>query len=123
MTDTLPDQCRRVNAQNSCLLHPRAVDHNRPIMALRKCPGLMIPQALVRPLARPHNKSALFLLSVIALVTTGVGFSIRGNIAGELQADLFDPVDKLKSAEMVATALGIVFLGFAGNDRHRQSVA
>jgi fucose permease len=59
------------------------------------------------------NKRSLFLLSVIALVTTGIGFSIRGNIASELQTDLFDPIDKLRSAEMVATALGIVFLGFA----------
>jgi MFS family permease len=60
-----------------------------------------------------YNRRSLFLLSVMALVTTGIGFSIRGNIASELQTDLFDPVDKLHSAEMVATALGIVFLGFA----------
>src|SRR5258708_29632684 len=59
------------------------------------------------------NKKRLFLLSVIALTTTGIGFSIRGNIASELQASLFDPIDKLHSAEMVATALGVVFLGFA----------
>ena len=61
----------------------------------------------------PHasfSKRRLFILSVIALTTTGIGFSIRGNIASELQVDLFDPVDKLRSAEMVATALGIVFL-------------
>jgi MFS family permease len=60
-----------------------------------------------------YNKRKLFLLSVIALTTTGIGFSIRGNIASELQADLFDPIDKLHSAEMVATALGVVFLGYA----------
>ena len=60
-----------------------------------------------------YNKRRLFLLSVIALTTTGIGFSIRGNIASELQADLFDPIDKLHSAEMVATALGVVFLGYA----------
>src|SRR2546422_10050642 len=30
-----------------------------------------------------------------------------------MQTTLFDPIDKLRSAEMVATALGIVFLGFA----------
>jgi len=65
------------------------------------------------PSGLQYNKRSLFLLSVIALVTTGIGFSIRGNIASELQVDLFDPVDKLRSAEMVATALGIVFLGFA----------
>src|SRR5438552_17225840 len=60
-----------------------------------------------------YSKKRLFLLSVIALTTTGIGFSIRGNIASELQAQLFDPIDKLRSAEMVATALGVVFLGFA----------
>ena len=60
-----------------------------------------------------YDKRRLFLLSVIALTTTGIGFSIRGNIASELQADLFDPIDKLRSAEMVATALGVVFLGYA----------
>src|SRR6266446_4207586 len=60
-----------------------------------------------------YSKKRLFLLSVIALTTTGIGFSIRGNIASELQASLFDPIDKLHSAEMVATALGVVFLGFA----------
>src|SRR5438128_1246396 len=60
-----------------------------------------------------RTQRSLFLVSVIALVTTGVGFSIRGNIAGEMQTTLFDPIDKLRSAEMVATALGIVFLGFA----------
>lgn len=65
------------------------------------------------PASSLYHKKSLFLLSVIALVTTGIGFSIRGNIASELQTSLFDPVDKLRSAEMVATALGIVFLGFA----------
>src|SRR2546427_5304012 len=60
-----------------------------------------------------YNRKRLFLLSVILRTTTGIGFSIRGNIASELQASLFDPIDKLHSAEMAATALGVVFLGFA----------
>ncbi len=60
-----------------------------------------------------YRRRRLFLVSVLALVTTGIGFSIRGNIGSSLQADLFDPIDKLHSAEMVATALGVVFLGFA----------
>jgi len=60
-----------------------------------------------------YHRRRLFLLSVLALVTTGIGFSIRSNIASGLQADLFDPIDKLHSAGMVATALGVVFLGFA----------
>lgn len=64
----------------------------------------------------PHaefNKSRLFLISVLALTTAGIGFAIRGGVAADLQSHFFDPIDKLRSAEMVATALGVVFLGFA----------
>lgn len=64
-------------------------------------------------LAQAYPIRRLFLISVLALTATGIGFSIRGNIASSLQADLFDPIDKLNSAGMVATALGVVFLGFA----------
>ncbi|MBI3852454.1 MAG: MFS transporter [Verrucomicrobia bacterium] len=60
-----------------------------------------------------YNKPKLFLLSVIALATAGIGFSIRGDIGGALQSHFFDPVDKLHSAEMTASVLGIVFMGFA----------
>src|ERR1041385_6236605 len=60
-----------------------------------------------------YNKPKLFLLSVIALATAGIGFSIRGDIGGALQSHFFDPIDKLHSAEMTAQALGIVFMGFA----------
>src|SRR5439155_4670855 len=55
----------------------------------------------------------LFLLSVVALATAGIGFSIRGDIGGALQGHFFDPIDSLHSAEMTASALGIVFMGFA----------
>jgi MFS family permease len=60
-----------------------------------------------------YNKSKLFVLSVIALATAGIGFSIRGDIGGALQGHFFDPIDRLHSAEMTAQVLGIVFLGFA----------
>jgi len=40
-------------------------------------------------------------------------FSIRGDIGGALQADFFDPIDPIHSAEMTASVLGIVFMGFA----------
>jgi Major Facilitator Superfamily len=60
-----------------------------------------------------YNKGKLFLISVLALATAGVGFAIRGGIASDLQSHFFDPIDKLRSGEMVATALGVVFLGFA----------
>ncbi len=61
-----------------------------------------------------YNKSKLFLVSVLALTTTGLAFAIRGNIASEMQKTLFDPINKVTSGEMVASALGAVFLGFAG---------
>ncbi|MEW5975873.1 MAG: MFS transporter [Acidobacteriota bacterium] len=60
-----------------------------------------------------YNKGKLFLLSVIALTTAGIGFAIRGSIAVDLQSTFFDPIDKLRSAEMVGAVLGVVFLGFA----------
>ena len=60
-----------------------------------------------------YDKGKLFLISVLALATAGVGFAIRGGTASDLQSHFFDPIDKLRSAEMVATVLGVVFLGFA----------
>src|SRR2546422_8963157 len=60
-----------------------------------------------------YNKTKLFILSVVALATAGIGFSIRGDLGGALQSHFFDPVDKLHSAEMTASVLGIVFMGFA----------
>src|SRR5947207_797130 len=59
-----------------------------------------------------YNKPKLFLLSVIALATAGIGFSIRGDIGGALRL-FFDPIDRLHSAEMTASVLGIVFMGHA----------
>ena len=60
-----------------------------------------------------YDKRKIFLLSVVALATAGIGFSIRGDLGGALQAHFFDPIDKLHSAEMTASVLGIVFMGFA----------
>jgi fucose permease len=72
---------------------------------------------LARPAAannKPvYNNHRLFLLSVLAIVTEGMHFAVRGSIASDLQAVFFDPVDRLRSAEMVASALGVAFLGFA----------
>src|SRR5438067_13405929 len=69
------------------------------------------------PLSNPdrhagYNKPKLFLLSVIALATAGIGFSVRGDIGGALRV-FFDPIDSLHSAEMTASVLGIVFMGHA----------
>src|SRR5438094_8287855 len=60
-----------------------------------------------------YNKTKLFVRSVVALATAGIGFSIRGDLGGALQSHFFDPIDRLHSAEMTASVLGIVFMGFA----------
>ena len=60
-----------------------------------------------------YNKSRIFLVSVLALVTAGMAASIRADIASELQRIFFDPIDKAHSAEMIGNVLGVPFLGFA----------
>src|SRR6266566_5836996 len=76
-----------------------------------------VPETSIRvPMTSAHaqyDRSRLFLVSVLALATTGIGFSVRSTVASALQVSLFDPVDPLRSAEMVASVLGMVFLGFA----------
>src|SRR5437899_2235978 len=60
-----------------------------------------------------YDKKKLFVLSVIALVTAGLSFGIRSSIANDLQTTFFDPIDRLRSAEMIGAVLGVAFLGFA----------
>ena len=60
-----------------------------------------------------YNKSRIFLVSVIALVTAGMAASLRSNIASDIQRIFLDPIDKAHSGEMVASILGVPFAGFA----------
>ncbi len=60
-----------------------------------------------------YNKSRIFLVSVLALVTAGMAASLRSNIASDLQKIFLDPIDKVHSAEMIGTILGVPFAGFA----------
>ena len=60
-----------------------------------------------------YNKSRIFLVSVLALVTAGISSSLRTSIASDLQRVFFDPIDHLNSATMVGSVLGVAFLGFA----------
>jgi len=60
-----------------------------------------------------YDKSRIFLVSVLALVTAGMSASIRSNIAGDLQRIFLDPIDKTHSAGMIATILGVPFGSFA----------
>jgi MFS family permease len=60
-----------------------------------------------------YDRNKLFILSVIALVTAGMVFSIRGSILGDLQRVFFDPIDPVNAATKITSAAGIAFLGFA----------
>jgi fucose permease len=59
------------------------------------------------------SKARLFVVASLALTMAGIGASLRANTAADLQRVFFDPIDKAHSAEMIATILGLPFLGFA----------
>jgi MFS family permease len=59
------------------------------------------------------NVRKLFVLCCLCLATTSMSFALRASIAGDLKAQLFDPIDSLRSATMVGGALSWAFLGFA----------
>jgi MFS family permease len=60
-----------------------------------------------------YNKPRMFFLSALALLTAGMSFSLRTSIADDLKTTFFDPIDSLHSAQMLGSALGVAFLGFA----------
>src|SRR5580704_12865779 len=71
---------------------------------------------LEAPVADRHvdyKKGRLLLVISLALATAGISASLRANTAADLQRVFFDPIDKAHSAEMIATILGLPFLGFA----------
>ena len=51
--------------------------------------------------------------SVMALFTAGVAASLRASIANDLQRIFLDPIDRVRSGEMIGAILGVPFLGFA----------
>ncbi len=59
------------------------------------------------------DRRAIFWICVLALLSAAMSFSLRTGASGAIKAALFDPVDPLHSGEMIATALGNSFLGFA----------
>lgn len=62
---------------------------------------------------RPANHRAVFWISVLALFTAALANAIRGGASEAMKAELFDPVDRAHSGELIASALGNAFLGFA----------
>jgi MFS family permease len=60
-----------------------------------------------------HDVRAIFWICVLAIFTAALSFSIRTGASGAIKAALLDPVVPGHSGEMIATALGNSFLGFA----------
>lgn len=64
-------------------------------------------------LPTPENAPRLFLIAVLALFTAALSFSMRAALAGDIKANVFDPINASGSGEMIGAALGVAFLGFA----------
>jgi MFS family permease len=64
-------------------------------------------------LARPANHKAIFWISVLALFTAAVANAIRGGASEAMKSELFDPTAAARSGELIGSALGNAFLGFA----------
>lgn len=60
-----------------------------------------------------YNKTRLYWTSSLALCMSGIANALRAASASDLQHTYLDPIDRLHSAEMVGTILGIPFLAFA----------
>ena len=72
-----------------------------------------VPERMITTERPSYAKIRLFIVSSLALTMAGIGASLRANTAGDLQRVFFDPIDKAHSAEMIASILGLPFLGFA----------
>ena len=60
-----------------------------------------------------YDKSRLFFASSLALAMAGINAAMRANTAADLQRIFLDPIDRVRSAEMIGTLLGLPFLGYA----------
>lgn len=60
-----------------------------------------------------YPRARLFFVSSLALTMAGMGAALRANTAGDIQTIFLDPIDPLRSAEMIGNVLGVPFLGFA----------
>ena len=57
--------------------------------------------------------SQLFVISKLSLFLIGLGFTIRANIAADIERDLLRIVDPIRSGALIGEMLGATFLGFA----------
>jgi Major Facilitator Superfamily len=61
----------------------------------------------------PANHRSIFWISVLALFTAALANAIRGGASEAMKQELFDPTMAARSGELIASALGNAFLGFA----------
>ena len=59
------------------------------------------------------NRGRLFWLGVLALFTAAASAALRAAIAGDLKAEWIDPIAPVEAGELIGSALGSAFLGFA----------
>jgi predicted MFS family arabinose efflux permease len=60
-----------------------------------------------------YNNKAIFWISVLALFTAALANAIRGGASEAMKKELFDPTAAARSGELIGSALGNAFLGFA----------
>ena len=63
--------------------------------------------------AAPDNRSRLFWLSVLALFTAAASAALRAAVASSLKTQWIDPIAPVQAGELIGSALGSAFLGFA----------
>jgi predicted MFS family arabinose efflux permease len=63
--------------------------------------------------AQTDNRKAIFWISVLALFTAALANAIRGGASEAMKQELFDPTAAERSGELIGSALGNAFLGFA----------
>ncbi len=68
---------------------------------------------MTEPKGPPANHRAIFWISVLALFTAALANSIRGGASEAMKLELFDPTAAERSGELIGSALGNAFLGFA----------
>ena len=59
------------------------------------------------------NRRSIFWICVLALFTAAIANAVRGGASDAMKAELFDLTDAAHSGELIASALGNAFLGFA----------
>jgi predicted MFS family arabinose efflux permease len=62
---------------------------------------------------KPGNHRAIFWISVLALFTAALANAIRGGASDAMKQELFDPTAAERSGQLIGSALGNAFLGFA----------